>query len=163
MRFNAIESGLAKLSWSFLVFLVVPSPTSAWRLVPFTSASKERRLNHHSVDKPTRLRHLRYIIYPHPEISLIQANVFWTPQSPRKPLAPPLFDPASQPASSTCSSHPAHGNRERMPREGGFHPFKGRVSRHFGDSVCLVSFPIILEVSPLVRRVGRCWTDPQPR
>lgn len=46
LRFNAIESGLAKLSWSFLVFLVVPSPTSTWRLVPFTSASKERRLNH---------------------------------------------------------------------------------------------------------------------
>jgi hypothetical protein len=22
-----------------------------------------------------------------------------------------------------------------MPRDGGFHPFKGRVSRHFGDSV----------------------------
>ena len=28
-----------------------------------------------------------------------------------------------------------------MPRDGGFHPFKGRVSRHFGDSVCaLLSF-----------------------
>ena len=24
-----------------------------------------------------------------------------------------------------------------MVREGGFHPFKGRVSRHFGDSVCV--------------------------
>lgn len=23
-----------------------------------------------------------------------------------------------------------------MPRDSGFHPFKGRVSRHFGDSVC---------------------------
>ena len=24
---------------------------------------------------------------------------------------------------------------ERMPRDGGFHPFKGRVSKHFGESV----------------------------
>jgi hypothetical protein len=23
-----------------------------------------------------------------------------------------------------------------MPRDGGFHPFKGRVSKHFGESVC---------------------------
>ncbi|KFZ06792.1 hypothetical protein V501_07077 [Pseudogymnoascus sp. VKM F-4519 (FW-2642)] len=29
----------------------------------------------------------------------------------------------------------AQENRERMPRDGGFHPFKGRVSRHFGDSL----------------------------
>jgi hypothetical protein len=24
-----------------------------------------------------------------------------------------------------------------MPAGGGFHPFNGRISRHFGDSVCL--------------------------
>jgi hypothetical protein len=28
-----------------------------------------------------------------------------------------------------------------MPRDGGFHPFKGKVSRHFGDSVCDILFP----------------------
>jgi hypothetical protein len=28
-----------------------------------------------------------------------------------------------------------HKELEIMPRDGGFHPFKGRVSKHFGDSV----------------------------
>jgi hypothetical protein len=28
-----------------------------------------------------------------------------------------------------------------MGRDGGFHPFKGRVSRHFGDSVGLSCCP----------------------
>jgi hypothetical protein len=28
-----------------------------------------------------------------------------------------------------------HEGFERMPRDGGFHPFKGRVSKHFGESV----------------------------
>jgi hypothetical protein len=95
LRFNAIEPGLAKLSWAFWYsWLVVPSPTSAWRLVPFTSSSKERRrLNHHSVDKPTRLRHIRYIIYQYPEIYLILENVLWSPQSPSQTLAPPAFGP----------------------------------------------------------------------
>lgn len=36
-----------------------------------------------------------------------------------------------------------------MPRDGGFHPFKGRVSRHFGDSVCFVYFTFTLQISPL--------------
>jgi len=30
-----------------------------------------------------------------------------------------------------------------MPRDGGFHPFKGKVSRHFGDSVCDILFPMM--------------------
>jgi hypothetical protein len=39
--------------------------------------------------------------------------------------------PTSRASGAPCSC----GGKKKMVREGGFHPFKGRVSRHFGDSV----------------------------
>jgi hypothetical protein len=33
-----------------------------------------------------------------------------------------------------------------MPRDGGFHPFKGRVSRHFGDSVRVPFFILTFSI-----------------
>jgi hypothetical protein len=33
-----------------------------------------------------------------------------------------------------------------MPRDGGFHPFKGRVSRHFGDSVRVPYFTFTFSI-----------------
>jgi hypothetical protein len=56
-----------------------------------------------------------------------------------------------------------------MPRDGGFHPFKGRVSRHFGDSVRVPFFILYLlraeargektEKERESGRSGRCGYD----
>lgn len=158
MRFNAIESGLAKLSWPFWYsWLFAAPPATAWRFVPFTSSSKERRrLNHHSVDKPKRLRHIRYIIYNTPKYILFWQTSFGPLSHQARPSLPRSLTPRRSPHHQLAGRISAQENRERMPRDGGFHPFKGRVSRHFGDSVCLFISPSFCALTS--RCVAAKWT-----